>query len=201
MVKLQYTGYSDTPKGRELGFKLEGFWYDESPEARGATLSNSGDFRMPAKGKGEGVLDFGYAKIKVRPSISGSSGRYEIELDDDLGKKLATYKVLNTGGQVPCISTATGYRSDQVCYYTEKRITGFQLRKSNQRSPLYGIAFVGKGWSFVEESKKTDTSRGYVFPNVALILVGPEWLSSNTVLWMCDEIKNGGGGSGGDRFY
>ena len=200
VVKMKCTGYNNTAKGKTLGFFLEGFWLI-SPTSE---TSKSMSFTMPEGGKGQGDLDMGMWKLRVVPKlVSATRGRYYIELSDEQGKMVGGFTLTDSGKQAALAGTGKGYSSDLVCYYAESRMTGYQFAKSGSRKPQYGVVLIGKGWNFVENSKKKNTVMGYQFPEFALVVVGPEWLKSHQLRRdMIDEIKvTGGYGSGGARFY
>jgi len=196
VVKMQFNG----TKEKQLRFYLQAYWLDEY----GNEASKSTNYNMQVNGKGEGKLNLGIWRLKVMPKVlPGARGKYDIELQDPKGGRVATFAVSDSGKQAALTSTAKGYTDELAAYYAEARMTGYQFFKGGSRQPQFGIVLIGKGWNYVENYKKLDLSKGYAFPQFALVIVGPEWLKDHKLRRdMIDEIKvTGGYGSGGAYFY
>jgi hypothetical protein len=187
-VNLTFAGMSSPSiKNKNLGFKFKALW--------GTYKVTSQDISMPARtGKGEARLDLGEAHLRVIPKIvSSTRGRYDIELTDNSGALIGRFNIAESGKQVDITQQPSKYDASLVYFHPERRLTGYSITKPGSRKPVLGVIFVGKGWSYVENAKKPDMSKGYLFPEVDMVVLPKGWMEEHDYEMKdtCNTLKRG----------
>jgi len=191
-VNLTYAGYSPASKGgRNLDFDFKALW--------GTYKITKEQISMPARlGQSEARLDLGEARLRVIPKIvSDVRGRYDIELTDRSGALLGRFNIAESGKQVDITQRPSKYEANLVYYHPERRLTAYAIGKPGSLHPQLGVIFVGKGWSYVENAKKPDLSKGYLFPEVDMVVLPKAWLDNNVFAETCNTLKAGTQTAGG----
>lgn len=192
-VNLTYAGLTRAGSNQNLGFKFKALW--------GTYKISSQEISMPARaGKSEAKLDLGDAHLRVIPKIVSSvRGHYDIELTDKSGALLGRFNIAESGKQVEISQNPSKYNADLVYFHPERRLTGYAITKPGSRKPVLGVIFVGKGWSYVENAKKPDMSKGYLFPEVDIVVLPQGWMEEHDYEMKdtCNTLKRGEIVSGG----
>jgi hypothetical protein len=183
-VNLTFAGLNNTTKGN-LDFDFKALWGEYKVTSR--------ELSMPARtGSSEAKLDLGVARLRVVPKIvSQTHGRYDVEFTDKSGALIGRFNIAKSGQQVNVTGEPTKYRADLAYYDAERRLTGYTIMKAGTREEQLGIIFVGKGWSFVENAKKPDLSKGYIFPEMDIVVLPKAWLDGNEMKDTCKTLKRG----------
>jgi hypothetical protein len=196
-VNLNFLGKED---GGKLGFDFKAAWGDY--KTTGDSLS------IPASGGGRTSMDLGIAKVTIEPKLtSKTKGKYTVDLKDPSGKLIGRYDINDSGKQVNLTSTSTPGYSQKLMYFDpERRLTGFKVMrgtetKGKRPEELFGVIFVGKGWTTSETFKGVDMSKGYVFPEVDVVVLPPAWVQNNDMSRTCHTLKLGTVVDGGPRCY
>jgi hypothetical protein len=183
-VNLTFAGLNNTTKGN-LDFDFKALW--------GSYKVTSKELSMPARaGSSEAKLDLGVAKLRVVPKIiSSTHGRYDVEFTDKSGALIGRFNIAKSGKQVEITGQPSKYRAELAYFDDERRLTGYSIMKAGSREEQLGIIFVGKGWSFVENAKKPDLSKGYIFPEMDIVVLPKAWLDANEMKDTCKTLKRG----------
>jgi hypothetical protein len=190
-VNLIYAGLSPGAEKKALDFDFKVLW--------GEYKNTSKQVSVPASAKvGKADLDLGVAKLHVVPKIvSATKGKYEVEVKDPSGGLIGRFDIAESGKMVELKQKPSKYDARMIYFDNEKRLTGYTIYKAGTRKQEMGLIFVGKGWEWVESHKKPDLSKGYIFPEVDLVVLPKAWMESNDMDRSCDTLKAGtvtGGG-------
>jgi hypothetical protein len=184
-VNLVFAGLDKQSKAKNLDFNFKALWGEYRTESK--------PLSMPASaGKSEARLNLDVAKMRVVPKVvSATHGKYEVELTDPAGSLIGRFDIKDSGKQVEMLKSPTKYRTDLVYFHPERRLTGFAVYKAGTREAEMGLIFVGKGWAEVEKTKKLDLSKGYIFPEVDLVVLPKAWMQDNEMKETCNTLKRG----------
>ncbi len=190
-VNLVYAGLTPAARGKNLDFDFKAFW--------GTYKSSVKTVSMPASAKrGEAQLDLGVAKLKVVPKIvSDMRGHYNVTLTDQSGSLIGGFNIADSGKQVSLSAQPTKYDARLVYYHAENRLTGWEISRKGSATPELGLIFVGNGWSYVENAKRPDMSKGYLFPEVDMVVLPKAWMEDNEMKDSCNTLKRGTENVGG----
>jgi hypothetical protein len=194
-VNLIYAGMAPGAAGNSLDFDFKALWGNYKEIAKEAN--------MPVHvGHTESHLDLGTAHVKVVPKIvSGVRGKYELEITDRSGSLIGRFEIADTGKQVEITSRPSKYDATLLYFEPEKRLTGYTFYKPGTREAQLGVIFVGKGYSYVENSKRPDTSKGYIFPEVDMIVLPKAWCDGHDMKDTCNTVKRGEESASGGVCY
>jgi hypothetical protein len=194
-VNLIFAGATPAAKGKNLDFDFQAHWGTYKSDSRPVTMPSS-------QGSSEVKLDLGVAKAKIVPKIvSATRGNYDLTLTDKSGNLLGGFKIADSGQQVQISRQPSKYNARLLYFHDENRLTGYEIVNKSTGKPELGVIFVGKGWSYVEKSKKPDMSKGYIFPEVDMVVLPKAWLEDNEMKDTCNTLKRGDVMSGGGICY
>jgi hypothetical protein len=187
-VNLNFAGKQESGK---LGFDFKALWGEYK------TIEDT--LTMPASGSAASSMDLGDLKVTIEPKVTGKTkGKYNITVKDQQGGLVGKYEILESGKPVTLTSGQTPGYTQQLMYFDpERRLTGFKVMKGKQAvgqaqpKDAYGIIFVGKGWSTSENFKGVDTSKGYVFPEIDIVVLPTAWIENKDMARTCDTLKLG----------
>jgi hypothetical protein len=184
-VNLTYAGYDKAASGKNLNFDFKALW--------GTYKVTNKQISMAARaGKGEANLDLGDAHLRIIPKIvSSTRGNYDVVITDNSGALVGRFNIAETGKQVDITQSPSKYDSELMYFHPERRLTGYSFYKAGTRKPEFGVIFVGKGWSYVENAKKPDLSKGYLFPEVDMVVLPKAWLDDHEMKDTCNTLKRG----------
>jgi len=190
-VNLIYAGYKPAAKSKNLDFDFKALWGDYKYTDKPAVMQAS-------IGKTDASLDLGIAHLHVVPRIvSNVRGHYQLTLTDRTGALIGSFEIADSGQQVDIQQSPTKYDTQLIYFHPERRLTGYAVYKAGTMKPEMGVIFVGKGWSFVENSKKPDMSKGYLFPEVDMVVLPKEWMENHDMSATCNTLKRGNEVAGG----
>lgn len=184
-VNLVFAGVDRQSASKNLDFTVKALWGEYKDTAK--------EISMPASaGKGEASLNLDVARMRVVPKVvSATRGKYEVELTDPAGSLIGRFDIKDSGKQVEIVKPPNKYRTDLVYFHPERRLTGYAVYKAGTREAEMGLIFVGKGWAEVEKTKKLDLSKGYIFPEVDLVVLPKAWMQDNEMKETCNTLKRG----------
>jgi hypothetical protein len=195
-VNLLFRGADESGgNNRQLQFDFYALWgeYKKIAEPVSMTVGTP----EPAK------LDLGTAKLQIVPKVrGGDKGMYDVTLQDLGGSTIGRWTILESGKQVTMAKRGKGYDINLVSFDPEKRVTGYLVGTTRpgygKVDPAYGVIFVGKGWSFVEEHTEQDTTKGMSFPEVDIVVLPKAWFDGRNYREALKDLKSGQAVGGGE---
>ena len=175
-VNLLFRGADNTENGKpsgNLNFDFVALW--------GEYKRIDKSLAMPPSSSQNVALDLAGAKLYVKPRVNKAPyGMYDVQMLDGSGKVAGKWSITESGKQVATSGSAQGYDCNLFLFEPEKRITAYLISKPRpgyaKGEPKWGVVFVGKGWSWVENATPPDLSKGYLFPEVDLIVLPAAYL-------------------------
>jgi hypothetical protein len=140
-------------------------------------------------------IGLGWGTVELAPVFgSAAKGQYDVRITGPDGGLMCRFKIVETGKQVVLQDSPTpGYGQRLVFYEPERRVTTYRIVRlaDGRRADACGVAFLGKGWSAVEESRGPESRAAHVFPDVQVMILPQAWMEGNEIGDVMKSLKRG----------